>query len=185
VRAWKLGLLALCLGCTASVDADLPLVEVTFPNQSLPGGLPVAGETSATFSLRFSSTSIGASTSTSSQKRIEKADAQALTIRATSVVTDFNFLRHLRMVATLPSPTLASSGVPPAVELVDYTRPSDAAIGTELVIPIDPPVSILPLLRPKEASQRKIILNFEIAGQLPSTSWNADVTFAVSASLTQ
>jgi len=69
------------------------------------------------------------------------------------------------------------------VEIADYERRETSPVGAIFSVPLPEPVDLLPLLRPSELELRRIVVQFNVGGQLPTTVWTTDITMSLSVEL--
>ena len=173
--------LVLGAGCAPIVDAKFSDIEVTRPDiPVLPAG---AGSTSPPpFSFSFDSTYLGANSNFQAQSQIVSVKMHKLSLTAKTGVTDLSFIRTLHAVAFVPIKNSTSQSTR-QVEIADYERHGDAALGPTFSVPLPEPVDLLRLLQPSSADQRKIVVVVSLGGQLPSLSWTTDVSMSISVEL--
>lgn len=179
-----LSLLTLWVACSPNIDAEFPEVEVTYPNLEAPAyiAIPnVPADPQITLSFELDSRNIGASALPANQKRFQAATIYQVTLTATSGVSDLSFIRKLRIVAELPASNQVPTAPTPKIEIGYYERQGDAPIGPVFTFPLPVPVDILPLIRPSQSDQRKIIVTITAGGTLPNVGWTADVVMRLSA----
>jgi hypothetical protein len=177
-------LLALLVACAPSIDAEFPEVEVTYPNLQAPAYIPIPNvptDPQITLSFELDSRNIGASALPVNQNRFQSAVIYQVTLTATSGVSDLSFIRKLQIVAELPASNQAPTAPTPKIEIGNYERQGEAPIGPVFNFPLPVPVDILPLLRPSQSDQRKIIVTIIAGGTLPNVGWTADVVMRLSA----
>jgi hypothetical protein len=177
---WFLASLALA-GCTPIVDAKFSEIEITRPDIPVPASVPSA-PTSIPFSFSFDSSKLGASQKPEFQQQIAKVQLDGLTLTAKSGISDLSFIQTLRIVAYVPT-KVGSLPSEQQVEIADYERRETSPVGAIFSVPLPEPVDLLPLLRPSELELRRIVVQFNVGGQLPTTVWTTDITMSLSVEL--
>lgn len=192
-RVLPLGFLVLLVGCEPLVDADFPDIEVTRPNVPV---LPdsASGPASLTFVFGFDSGKLGANNAGTNaglqaQGQIAEVKLHRLDLTAKGGVTDWSFLRTLRALAFVPLKTsstqLSKTATMRQVEIADFARSGNAALGATFSVPLPEPVDLLPLVRPSYSEQHVIDVVVNLGGQPPSASWTVDVVMSISVKLRQ
>lgn len=192
-RVLPLGFLALLVGCEPLVEADFPDIEVTRPNvQVLPD--PASGPSSLTFVFGFDSAKLGANNAGTNaglqaQGQIAEVKLHRLELTAKGGVADWSFLRTFRALAFVPLKTsstqLSKTATERQVEIADFARSGNAALGATFSVPLPEPVDLLPLVRPSSSEQHVIDVVVNLGGQPPSVSWTVDVLMSISVKLRQ
>ncbi len=179
--AWLWAVLALA-GCTPIVDAKFSDVEVLRPDIVVPAAGP-AGSMSVPFSFAFDSSKLGSSSSPAFQEQVAEVNLNKLTLTAKSGIANLSFIETLHVVAYVPTNTVDAFPSDRQVEIADFQRRGTAPSGAVFSVPLPEPVDMLPLLRPDKTQQRKIVVTFNLGGQLPNTSWTTDITMSLSVEL--
>lgn len=180
----RLLFLMVWVGCSPSIEAELPEVEITYPNLEAPaytGVLDLPVEPQITLSFEVDSRKIGASSLPQNQQKLQAASIYEVTLTATSGVSDLSFIRKLQIVAELPASAQDPNAPTSKVEVGNYERQAGASVGPVFRFPLPTPVDILPLLRPAKSDQRKIKVTITAGGTLPNVVWKADVVMRLSA----
>lgn len=187
MACFRTSMVALCLllalGCSPVVDASFPEIEVTRPDISVPPSGTVS-TSSVPFSFSFDSTSLGANSDLDAQSRIIAVKMHKLALIAKSGTTDLSFIHTLHAFAFVPLKNSSSQSTR-QVEIADYVRSGDEAVGATFSVPLPMPVDILPLLQPSSLDQRKIFVVVNLGGQLPNQGWTVDVEMAISVEIRQ
>jgi hypothetical protein len=178
---WLSAVLALA-GCTPIVDAKFSDVEVVRPDISVPAAGP-AGSMSVPFSFTFDSSKLGSSSNPAFQEQVSEVNLNQLTLTAKSGISNLSFIETLHVVAYVPTNTVDAFPSDRQVEIVDYQRRGNAPIGAVFSVPLPGPVDLLPLLQPDKSELRKIVVTFNLGGQLPNASWTTDIAMSLSVEL--
>jgi hypothetical protein len=173
----RVGLVALLAAtapaCVLSAEAELPDVEVKSEAIAIPGAPPEADGSDVTLppvTFRQKPNRAGLAKDAFADVRI-----LAVNLKAASGVADLAFLRSLRILVTSPEAEAAGSA---PVEVTRYARVAGKNVGPLLEMKSDPPADITALWKSKE-----LVFTIEVAGQLPTVSWTADVAMRVGATL--
>jgi hypothetical protein len=148
-------------GCGVSIEADVPEIEVTQRDLMFQGVPPAAaalvGEVS--LSQKFSQ----------KHKKLDlpkgldsTVKALGVTLTAKSGVTDFSFIKNLRLTMT--------DDVHPAVTLVDYQQTPGSAPSNVLELVAGNPVNTLEQWKTDSAT-----FSIDVAGTLPTVDWSVDL----------
>jgi len=148
-------------GCTVSVEADVPDVEVVQHDVAF-AGVPFAAtlgdvSTQMTFTQSRPDLRLPAEFDTSAQ-------AMKVDLVAKTGITNFAFLRALRITM---APT---NGTTAPVELINYEKADGAVVGSTLSIPSVNPVNILDQWKADSA-----VFTVQIDGSLPEQAWTIDL----------
>ncbi len=155
---------ALLLAGACSVDAHLPEVEVTQHDVSFQGVPFLDGQTEAALSHTF--------TQKPPRLDIPKdlfSEVRALNVELTakSGVPDLSFIRYLRVTV---APAGAASETAAPIEVIDYTRPEGATIGSTLSLPCPKTPDVLEAWKAD-----KVSFTVDLVGTLPAARWSTDV----------
>lgn len=175
---------SLLLGCTPSVEIDAPDIEVTQPNlqfPALPAGVP-EGTPLPPVVFAISTAKLGATNNSDAGtlKKIQRLQITRVVFKADPGIDNFTFLTHLTVRAATTWSGAQLSSDPDTLTIVDYQAPADGAIGTELQMPVSPPVNLLPLW-----AHTWLYLAITVSGDLPRVPWSVDVVFSLSLKLTE
>ena len=185
-RLQLLGLALVLAGCQPVVDGKFSDVEVTRPDNPIPGAPATMAQPSVTFQFLLDSTSFGANANPDAQDNIASVELYRLTLKAKSGISDLSFIESLHALACVPidksSNQLASAR---QVEIADYRREFDLAVGASFDVPMAQPVDLLPLLRPSSTEPRRILVIVNLGGKLPTSDWKADITLSLSMEIRQ
>jgi hypothetical protein len=176
-RIVPLGFL-LAAGCSAIVEAEFPDIEVTRPGIQVPSA-PSSSQSSVTFSFSFDSTKLGANTNLEAQSRIVAVKLHQLQLKATRGISNFPPLQTLHILAYVPLKSSSTESMR-QVEIADYVGSGAAKVGSTFTVPLPEPVDLLPLVRPSSLESRKIVVVVNLGGQMPSESWEVDVSMSIS-----
>jgi hypothetical protein len=181
-----LGCCLLCLAlanCSPVVHAQFPDIQVTRPDIPVPAALTTSSST-VMFQFTLDGGSLGASTKPAVQAQMKAVNLNKLTLTAKDGVSDLSFVRTLHILAYVPLKSTSSATTPQAsdhqVEIADYERRGNAAIGSTFDVPLPEAVDLLPLVRPDSTEQTKIVVVTSMSGQLPTSQWKVDVTMSLS-----
>jgi hypothetical protein len=179
-RRWALGTLLVLwaavntggFGCVIDAEAELPDVEVSSNGIAIPAAPAEAdgNDVSLTVGFRQKPNRAGLS-------KDAFADVHVLSVnlKSSGGVSDLAFLKSLRITAT--SAEAEAAGRAP-IEISRYARVSGKTVGPLLQMSSDPPADITQLWKGKE-----LVFSIEVAGQLPTVPWTADVAMRVGATL--
>lgn len=152
----------------AQVEADVPQAEVTQKAVSfkgIPGGKAL-GEVSTTQSFTLSSDDLSWAKNLNSE-----VYAHAFEIRAVGALQDLSFIHYTRITMSDGS----DGATTPAVEIVNYERPANAAASPVIDAPTSYPINVSQVWAAK-----KVVITMELAGVFPEETWAADVTLHMS-----
>jgi hypothetical protein len=169
------------VGCAPVVDASFSDIEVTRSDIPVPPA-PAIGPTTVPFQFTVSSGQLGANYDPDAQSRIRALDLLQLSLTAKTGTSDLSFITSLHAVAFVPlGKTKETKDMTTRqVEIADYVRRGDAVAGPTFVVPLPEPVDLLPLLRPSKPEPPWITVSVSLGGELPTVSWTADVSMALS-----
>ena len=156
-------------GCALSVEADVPEIEVTKKDIAF-DGVPIGaalGDVSMTKSFSQKHTALDLPTGLTTE-----VHAVGVTLVAKSGITDFSFLRMLRL--TMADEKNQSN----AVELINYQQQPGDGAGQTLTMASANPANAL-----EEWKSDSAIFTIEVAGTLPTETWSADVVMRFGASI--
>ncbi len=176
--------LAGVLGCSPVVDASFPQISITRLDIPVPAA-PTTARSTVYFQFSFNSGQLGASTKPENQSHIRAVHLEQLSVTAKSGISDLSFIQTLRAVAFVPIDKTTTKKTSRQVEIADYERAGDAALGSTFLVPLPEPVDLLPLLRPSGSEATTIWVSVNLGGQLPTVSWTTDVTMVLSAAASQ
>jgi hypothetical protein len=161
-------LAALTSGCSPSFEADLPDVEITQHGLKMAGvpGAALVGDASVTSSFTFSS-------SAWAKHMNSEVLVHKVTITASNGLPNLDFIKDARVTAAAPA---ISEG---ATDLVNYERSQDAPSSATIEVTMPAPVDITSLW-----SAGQVVVELQVAGQLPEQDWTVDVTVQVSGNIT-
>lgn len=156
-------------GCALSVEADVPEIEVTKKGIAF-DGVPIGNELGTvsmikTFSQKHTALELPTGLTT-------EVHAVGVTLKADSGITDFSFLKMLRL--TMADETNQSA----SIELINYEQPDNAPASDTLNMISANPANAFDMWKSDSA-----IFTIEVAGTLPTESWSADVTMRFSGSV--
>ena len=163
-------LAVLVSGCSPSFEVDLPDVEITQHGVKMAGVPETAqvGDASVTSSFTFSSST------TAWAKRMNSAVfVHQVTIAASTGLADLDFIESARVTLAAP----ASSGS--TIDLVNYDRSEDAPSNSSIEVTMLAPIDITSLW-----SADQMVIELQVAGQLPGQDWTVDVTLTLSGNIT-
>src|SRR6185503_11583242 len=159
------GFAAVASGCTISVEAEIPEVTVTQRNLMFQG-VPNLGIGDVSMEKSYSQ----------DHGKIEMPEGLdseiktlAVTLRATSGVSDLSFLKLLRV-------TMSNAKIAEPVELGSYEAIPGAAPSNEINLTSLNPVDVFEAWNADSAT-----FTLQLAGALPSTGWTGDVIVKFSA----
>jgi len=161
-------LAALASGCSPSFEASLPDVEITQHGLRMAGvpGAAQVGDTSVTSSFTFSS-------SAWAKHMNSQVFVHQVTITARGDLPNLDFIKNARVTAAAPA--ISES----ATDLVNYERSQDAPSSASVEVTMPAPVDITSLW-----SAGQVVVELQVAGQLPEQDWTVDVTVKVSGNIT-
>jgi hypothetical protein len=161
-------LAALAGGCSPSFEADLPDVEITQHGLRMAGvpGASLVGDASVTSSFTFS-------LSKWTKRMNSEVFVHKVTITARDSLANLDFIKDARVTAAAPaSPDSATA-------IMDYERSPDAPSTSAIAVNPPAPVDITSLW-----SANQLVIELQVAGQLPEQDWTVDVTVQVSGNIT-
>lgn len=168
---------ALFGACSPIVDAEFSEVEVTCPGIQIPAA-PSAGKATVNFTFSLNSKNLGANTNLAAQNQID-----AIELRESSITADFTnlaFIDTLHAVAFVPIKGSNKTPGGPVIEIADYVHRPGKSVGKVLTLPPPAPVDVRPLLRPDANQQAVIVVVVNLTGDLPTTTWTAEVDMLLS-----
>lgn len=163
--AAALGLAGAATGCTLSVEADVPDVQITQSGLSF-AGVPVAvGDASMTksYSQQHSKLDLPAQLDT-------QVKTLAVTLTVTSGVTDVSFIHSMSI-------SMSADANSDPIVIGTYDPAAGSAVGDQLKLTTLNPVNILDAWKTDTAT-----FTLQIAGTLPTSDWTADVSIDLSGS---
>jgi hypothetical protein len=162
-------LAGLASGCSPSFEADLPDVEITQRGLKI-AGVPEAalvGDVSVASAFTLSASTVPWAKRLNAEVRVHQ-----VAIAASDERSDLGIIAFARVTAA--NPAIPGS----AAELLSYARtenPSGSAIEVSLPTPVD----ITSLW-----SSNQVLVELQVAGQLPKQDWTVDVTLSLSGRIT-
>jgi hypothetical protein len=160
------------LGCVIAAEAELPDVEVASEGIAVPAAPAEADGNDVALTVGFRQKPNRAGLAKSSFSEVH---VLSVNLKSSGGVSDLAFLKSLRVTAT--STEAEAAGRPP-IEISRYARVGAKSVGPALQMSTDPPADITELWKAKE-----LIFSLEVAGQLPTVPWTADVSLRVGATL--
>lgn len=152
--------LAASTGGCLSVEAEIPEVEITHRDLMFEGApIEIPGEIAVTKSFSQEHGKLEFPEGLESEVK-----TLAVTLKATSGVSDLSFIRYLRI-------SMSAGAEHPAIELGTYDADTDASSGAEITLKTLNPVNVLDAWKTESAT-----FTLEVAGSLPTRSWTADIT---------
>ncbi len=148
--------------CMLSVEAEVPDVEITQHDVGFEGipGAAQLGEISTGMSFTQERPALDLPKEIDSSVKAMKVE-----LRAKTGITNFDFLRSLRI-------TMApKDGTSEPVELVNYEKAAGSVVGATLEIASKNPVNILEQWKADSA-----VFNVQLAGALPAQAWTIDIS---------
>ena len=157
--------------CVLAAEAELPDVEVASHGIAVPAAPPEAdsNDVMVGVSFRQKPNRAGLAKDAFSNVRVLSVSLNAIGL------ANLGFLRSLRITATSDEADMAGRA---PIEITRYARPAVPITSPTLQMKSEPPADITELWRSKE-----VIFTLEVAGQLPTVAWSADVGMRVSATL--
>jgi hypothetical protein len=165
-RSWLTSLLAAAIavaaagGCSVSAEADVPDLAVTQHDIAVTG-IPMAGrvgDVSTHFAFTQKLPSIDLPDSVES-----KVESAKIELTAKRGITDFSFLKALRV-------TITPSGSPAPIDLVEYEKKDGAIVGKSLLVDSLNAADIL------KQWKETAVFDLQVAGDLPEADWTIDLT---------
>ena len=163
-RSWLVSMLAVAIaaaagGCSLSVEADVPDVEVTQHDVAIPG-VPMEGRTGdVSTHLSFTQTMPNLDLPKGFESNVESTKIEFV---AKKGITDFAFVKALRV-------TMTPNGSLTPIELINYEKADGAVVGKTLSVDSLNTIDIL-----KEWKD-KATFDLQIAGTLPDADWAVDL----------
>ncbi len=152
--------------CSLAVEADIPDVEITQRGVRF-DGFPLGdrlGVLSTSRSFELSSSNTAWAKELNSEVR-----AMSVSVRAASGVSDLDFVKY----AGVNMSDAAESAAP--VQVMAYERADDAPSSSIIEVTMTEPVDVTALWTSTGAR-----LEVQVAGELPTQSWTADITLRLS-----
>lgn len=161
-------------GCLLSAEADLPEVEVSNHDLSIPAAPLDTEGSDVAVTVTFKQKPARAGIAKSAFSNVHTL---GFTIDAKSGVTDLSFLHSLRITAT-SAEAMAAGQAPIEIAHYDRLEGDQTPIGTELKADSHPPEDVTPLWQSSE-----VIFDIVAVGQMPTVAWTADVGLRFGATL--
>ena len=161
-------LAALTGGCSPSFEADLPDVEITQHGLKM-AGVPAAvvvGDTSVTSSFTLSP-------STWAKRMNSEIFVHRATITDSDSLANLNFIKSARVTAAVSA---LSEGTTP---IMDYERSVDAPSTSVIAVSPPAPIDVTSLW-----SANQVVIELQVAGQLPEQDWTVDLALNLSGNIT-
>jgi hypothetical protein len=159
-------------GCVIAAEAELPDVEVSSQGIAIPAAPPEADGNDVALTVGFRQKPNRAGLA---KEAFSDVHVLSVNLKSSGGVADLAFLKSLRITAT-SAEAMAAGRAP--IEISRYARVAGQTVGPLLQMSTDPPADITELWKAKE-----LIFSLEVAGQLPSVPWSADVALRVGATL--
>jgi len=161
-------LAALTGGCSPSFEADLTDVEITQHGLKMAGvpGAALLGDTSVTSSFTFSS-------STWTKRMNSQVFVHQVTITAGGSLASLDFIKSARVTAA------ASALSEGTTAIVDYERSADAPSTSAIAVSLPAPIDVTSLW-----SANQLVIELQVAGQLPEQDWSVDLALNLSGNIT-
>ena len=161
-------LAALTGGCSPSFEADLPDVEITQHGLKMTGvpGAAVVGDTSVTSSFTLSP-------STWAKRMNSEIFVHRATITDSDSLANLNFIKSARVTAAVSA---LSEGTTP---IMDYERSVDAPSTSVIAVSPPAPIDVTSLW-----SANQVVIELQVAGQLPEQDWTVDLALNLSGNIT-
>jgi hypothetical protein len=159
-------------GCVLAAEAELPDVEVASLGIAVPAAPAESDGSEEPLTVTFRQKPNRAGLS---KDAFDEVHVLSVNVKSSGGVNDLAFLKSLRITAT--STDAEAAGRLP-IEISRYARVAGKAVGATLQMNADPPADITELWKAKE-----LIFTLEVAGQLPTVPWTADVAMRVGATL--
>jgi hypothetical protein len=147
-------------GCALSVEAEIPEVEITHRGlmfEAAPIEIPGEIAVSKSFSQEHGKLEFP-------EGLESEVKTLAITLKATSGVSDLSFIRYLRI-------SMSAGAEHPAIELGTYDADTDRSSGPHITLTTLNPVNVLDAWKTESAT-----FTLDVAGSLPTRSWTADIT---------
>jgi hypothetical protein len=166
--------LMLASGCVLSAEGELPDVQVTQHDVSIPAAPSIAAAAAesvpVTVSFSQKPSRAGLNRSAFSQVRVLGVE-----VSAKSGVPDLSFVTSLRLWAT--SPEAQDAGEAP-VEIGNFDRAEQGAAGAQLTIDNANPPDVTDLWKASE-----LVFTLTARGRMPDVAWTADIGLRFEATL--
>jgi hypothetical protein len=161
-------LAALTGGCSPSFEADLPDVEITQHGLKMAGvpGAALLGDTSVTSSFTFSS-------SARTKHMNSEILVHKVTITAGGNLANLDFIKSARVTAA------ASALSEGTTAIVDYERSANAPSTSVIEVSLPAPIDVTSLW-----SANQLVIELQVAGQLPEQDWSVDLALNLSGNIT-
>lgn len=165
---------ALLSGCVLAAEGELPDVEVTQHDVSIPAAPTVAATAAESIPITVSFTQ-APSRAGLSRSAFSKVRVLGVEVAAKSGVPDLSFVTSLRLSATSPEAMAAGQA---AVEIGSFERNLQGTAGATLVIDNQSPPDVTELWKASE-----LIFTLTARGRMPDVAWTADVGLRFEATL--
>jgi hypothetical protein len=161
-------LAALTGACSPSFEADLPDVEITQRGLKMAGvpGAALVGVTSVTCSFTFSP-------SAWAKRMNSEIFVHRATITASDSLANLDFIKSARVTAAVSA---LSEGTTP---IMDYERSADAPSTSVIEVSLPAPIDVTSLW-----SANQVVIELQVAGQLPEQDWTVDLALNLSGNIT-
>ena len=163
-------LAALASGCAPSFQADVPDIEITQRGLKMPG---VPGTTPASDTSVASSYTYSLCNAEWAKRLNQDVLVHSITIAASGSVPNLNFVDFAHLTATSPA---SPEG---AIELLSYDRSEATSPNSDIEVSMPAPIDITTIW-----SADKVVIEVQMAGQLPEQDWTVDVTLNLSGKMT-
>lgn len=160
-----LGLAGALTGCTLSVEADVPDVQITQSGLAFEGVPAVVGDASMTKSYSQQHSKLDLPSQLDTQVK-----TLAVTLTATSGVTDVSFIHFMSI-------SMSADADSDPIVIGSYDPAAGTTVGDQLKLTTLNPVNILDAWKTDTAT-----FTLQIAGTLPTNAWTADVSINLSGS---
>jgi hypothetical protein len=164
-----LGALA-ALGCSLSVEAEIPEVEVTQRGVRF-DGVPL-GEKLGTVSTSRSFELSSANTAWAKELNSE-VYALSVVMRANGNLANLDFIEAARVAMSDCSESLAP------VDIIDYERPANTPSSSVIEVATQYPIDVTKLWGAKSTR-----IEVQVAGRLPEAAWSTDITLRLGGKIT-
>ena len=158
-----LGMAGAVTGCTVSVEADVPDVQITQRGLTFEGVPATGGDASMTksYSQQHSKLDLPSQLDT-------EVKTLAVTLTATGGVSDLSFIHFL-------SVSMSADGDGDPVVIGSYEPTTGATVGNQISLTTLNPVNVLDAWKTDTAT-----FTLQIAGALPTSDWTGDVSVDLS-----
>lgn len=156
-----LGLAGATTGCTVSVEADVPDVQITQRGLTFEGATGGDASMTKTYSQQHSKLDLPSQLDT-------QVKTLAVTLTATGGVGDLSFIQFLSV-----SMSADADGDP--VVIGSYEPATGATVGNQISLTTLNPINVLDAWKTDTAT-----FTLQIAGALPTTEWTGDVSVDLS-----